>query len=230
MKSKQDVESAANAHAITKLLLIRHGETEDNRAQIFQGQVGRGLNARGRDQAARLAARLTGAGIRLTAVYCSDLERAAETADILASALGLQAIHDAGLREVNLGAWQGLSRAEVQARFSEEWAAWRSGVDVRRGGGETYAELGERVARAIDGISERHAGEAVALVSHGAAIKTFVGRVLGIGTSGLNTFRVPTNTGVCLVERDGAGAYRLVVWNDAAHLGDALAQALTAPL
>jgi probable phosphoglycerate mutase len=216
-------------HTTTKLLLIRHGETEDNRAQIFQGQAGRGLNARGREQAARLAARLTGARIRITAVYCSDLERAAETGEILASALGLRALQDTGLREVSLGAWQGLSRAEVQARFADEWAAWRSGVDVRRGGGETYAELGDRVTQAIDGIAERHAGEAVALVSHGAAIKTFVGRVLRIGTGGLSAFRVPTNTGVCLLERDGTGVYRLVVWNDAAHLGDALAEALSAP-
>ncbi|AUX24462.1 phosphoglycerate mutase [Sorangium cellulosum] len=216
--------------ATTKLILIRHGETEDNRAQVFQGQGGRGLNARGRDQAARLAARLAGARIRLAGVYCSDLDRARETAEIVASTLGLRAIADPELREVHLGGWQGLSHAEVQARYPDEWAAWRRGDDIRRGGGETYAELGDRMTRALDGIAERHAGEAVGVVSHGAAIKSVIGRVLRIGAGGLRAFQVPANTGVCLVERDGERRYRLVVWNDAAHLGDALAEALAAPL
>ncbi|WP_437670268.1 histidine phosphatase family protein [Sorangium sp. So ce131] len=216
-------------HATTKLMLIRHGETDDNRAQVFQGQAGSCLNERGRAQAARLAERLVGARIRPAAVYCSDLERARETADILGAALGLAPALDAGLREVHLGAWQGLSRADVQARFPEEWAAWRSGVDVRRGGGETYAELGDRMTRALERVAERHAGEAVALVSHGAAIKTLVGRVLHMGASGLKALKVPANTGVCLIERDESGGYHLVVWNDASHLGDALAGALSAP-
>ncbi|WP_437752524.1 histidine phosphatase family protein [Sorangium sp. So ce1389] len=216
-------------HATTKLMLIRHGETDDNRAQVFQGQAGSGLNERGRDQAARLAARFAGARIRLAAVYCSDLERARETAERLASALGLRTIADAGLREVSLGAWQGLSRADVQARFPEEWAAWRRGEDVRRGGGETYAELGDRMMRALDQISERHAGEAVGIVSHGAAIKTVVGRILQMGTGGQKALQVPANTGVCLIEHDRTSGYRLAVWNDAAHLGEALAEALSAP-
>src|SRR5690606_31877148 len=136
-----------------------------------------------------------------------------------------QAIADPELREVDLGSWQGLSRAEVQAHYPDEWAAWRRGDDLRRGGGETYAELGDRMMRALDRIAERHAGEAVGVVSHGAAIKSVIGRVLRIGAGGLRAFQVPANTGVCLVERDGERRYRLVVWNDAAHLGDALAEA-----
>ncbi len=64
------------------------------------------------------------------------------------------------------------------------------------------------------------------MVSHGAAIKIFVARVLGLGTPGLRTFRVMTNTGVTVVERTADGAYRLLVWNDAAHLHDAVADAL----
>ncbi|WP_437784446.1 histidine phosphatase family protein [Sorangium sp. So ce1097] len=216
-------------HATTKLMLIRHGETDDNRAQVFQGQAGRGLNARGREQAARLAERLAGARIRLSALYCSDLERAEETAERLASALGLSAVADAALREVSLGAWQGLSRADVQARFPEEWAAWRSGVDVRRGGGETYVELGDRMMGALDRIVARHAGEAVGVVSHGAAIKTAVGRMLKMDAGGLKALKVLANTGVSLIEHDPTIGYRVIVWNDAAHLGDALAEALSAP-
>src|SRR6187431_3182247 len=94
--------------ATTKLLLIRHGETDENHRRVFQGQSGRGLNARGRDQALRLAARFERVGLRAAALYCSDLERARETADLLSGTLKLEPIADPALREVHVGAWQGL--------------------------------------------------------------------------------------------------------------------------
>lgn len=213
----------------TKLLLIRHGQTDDNHRGVFQGQQGRGLNDRGRDQSAALAARLSRTGVHVDALYCSDLERARETASILGAALGLQAREDPDLREVSMGAWEGLTRAEVQARFPDEWAAWSSGADVRRGGGETYAELGARMARVIARIAADNAERTAAIVSHGAAIKTFAAGMLGVPLEQMRAFQVPTNTGVCLVEQTAEGSLRLVVWNDAAHLGDALAAALAAP-
>jgi probable phosphoglycerate mutase len=205
----------------TKLLLIRHGETDDNQRRVFQGQSGRGLNARGRDQATRLAARFERVGLRAAALYCSDLERAQETADLLSGTLKLAPTADPALREVHVGAWQGLGYDEIAARYPEEWAAWRGGVDFKRGGGETYAELGDRVTAAIDRIASAHAGETVAIVSHGAAIKVFVGRVLGLDTLALRRYRVAENTGVTLVVRDGE-VDTLAIWNDASHLDDPL--------
>jgi probable phosphoglycerate mutase len=212
----------------TKLILVRHGETDDNRNLVFQGQDGRGLNAHGRDQAARLAARLVAAAIkaRPAGLYASDLERARETAEILGRALGLTPRLDPDLREVFLGGWQGLSHTDVAARFPEEWAAWQRGEDLKRGGGESYAELGDRVARAVGRVADAHPGEAAVMVSHGAAIKIFVARVLGLSTAALRAFRVATNTGVTVVERTTEGAYRLLVWNDAAHLHDVVVDAL----
>ena len=205
----------------TKLLLIRHGETDDNHRRIFQGQSGRGLNDRGREQATRLAARFERVGLRAAGLYCSDLERARETADLLSGALKLAPIADPALREVHVGAWQGLGYEDIAARHPEEWDAWRRGVDFRRGGGETYAELGDRVAAAINGIAAAHPGETAVIVSHGAAIKVFVGRVLGLDTLALRRYRVASNTGVTLVEREG-GVDTLAIWNDASHLEDPL--------
>jgi len=214
--------------ASTRILFVRHGETDDNKNLVFQGQEGRGLNARGREQAALLAARLVKAGVKPTALVASDLERAMETAEILGAALGLAPEPDPDLREVFLGGWQKLSYAEIAQRFPEEWAAWRAGEDVRRGGGETYAELAERVARAVERVAAAHEGASALVVSHGAAIKSFVGRVLGIGAPGLRAFRVAVNTGVTIVERETEPTWRLTVWNDAAHLHDAVAEALKA--
>lgn len=210
----------------TKLLLVRHGETDDNKNLVFQGQTGRGLNARGRDQAARLAARLVATGIRATSLHASDLDRARETAEILGRAIGLDPSLDPDLREVFLGTWQGLSHAQIAERFPDEWAAWQRGEDIRRGGGETYVDLGERMARAVDRIADARPGEAGIVVSHGAAIKVLVARVLGVGAAGLRAYRVSSNTGVSVVERTEAGTWRLLAWNDASHLGDPLTELL----
>lgn len=212
----------------TKILLIRHGETDDNRALVFQGQQGRGLNAHGRDQAARLAARLVGIKAPVAALYASDLERARETAEILGGALGIAPTTEPGLREVDVGTWTGLSYERIAERFPQQWAAWNRGEDVRRGGGETYGELGERMHQAISAIADAHPGGKVLVVSHGAAIKTLVARVLGLGPAGLRTFRVAGNTGVSVIERATDGALRLLLWNDVAHLHDAVAEALGA--
>jgi broad specificity phosphatase PhoE len=208
----------------TVILLVRHGETDDNKALIFQGQSGAGLNARGREQAELLAARLARAP-RPAALYSSDLQRARETADVLGRALHLEAALDVDLRESYLGAWEGLSYAEIAERFPDELAAWRAGRDIKRGGGESYAELGDRVTRAIDRIAAAHAGGTAIVVSHGAALKTFGARVLLMPTEGLRALRVQANTGVTVVEHDGEG-YRLLVWNDDAHLQDPVVAAL----
>lgn len=212
--------------ATTTLLLVRHGETDDNKNHVFQGQGGRGLNPRGRDQVTRLANRLVRAKSRPAALYASDLDRARETAEILGRAVGLSPVLDPDLRELFLGAWQGLTDTEVSTRFPAEWGTWRTGQDLRRGGGESYADLATRVERALGRIADAHAGETVVVVSHGASIKIFAARVLGLGTEQLRNFRVTVNTGVSLIERDADGRYRLLVWNDVAHLHDPVLEVL----
>ncbi len=125
-----------------------------------------------------------------------------------------------------LGGWQGLTHDEVAARFPEEWEAWQGGADLKRGGGESYAELGDRMERAVSRIAAAHTGGTALVVSHGAAIKVFVGRALGLGAPGLRAFKAAANTGVTVVERDARGRDRLLVWNDASHLGDAVLEVI----
>jgi probable phosphoglycerate mutase len=210
------------------LVLARHGETDDNARRIFQGQAGRGLNRLGRAQAARLAERLRASPP--SAIVASDLERAAETASIVSRACGVPVELERGLREVDLGTWSGRGYDEVKDLYPEEWAAWESGLDVRRGGGETYAELAERVERTIAVIAERHGGGKgrVLVVSHGGAIKSWIGRILGVTPSGLRALAGVANAGLTVVERSVANGpkgpegiiarHRLHAWNDTAHL------------
>ena len=98
----------------TVLHLARHGETDDNANKVFQGQRGAGLNARGRAQAERLAARVAPS---IDTIVSSDLQRARETAAIVAAAVKTEVVLDEGLREVDVGAWTGLSYEEVAAKF-----------------------------------------------------------------------------------------------------------------
>ena len=102
---------------MTTLLLARHGETDWNRARRWQGHADRPLTDRGRAQAAALGDRL--ANIALDAVYSSDLRRARETAEAVALPHGLDVIELPELREVDVGSWEGLTRAEAEAKFPD---------------------------------------------------------------------------------------------------------------
>jgi len=151
----------------TRILLARHGETDWNRIGRWQGHADPPLNELGRRQASELAEQL--AGDRVAAVYSSDLERASQTARVVGDRLGLPIVEDARLREIDVGSWSGLTRAEVEARFPEGFARWRAGEIGHDG--ETREELTERVVAAIERIAEAHAGETVLVVTHGGAIR-----------------------------------------------------------
>src|SRR5690348_13914028 len=105
--------------APSRLLLVRHGESTWNAARRMQGQLDPPLSERGLAQALEVGERL--AGRRLGAFYCSDLVRARQTAELIASAVGMDPVPDPGLREIALGAWEGKTREEVMAEYPEEW-------------------------------------------------------------------------------------------------------------
>jgi broad specificity phosphatase PhoE len=201
-------------------VIARHGQTEDNLHRVFQGQAGKGLNATGRDQAVRLAERLK--NVRFDAIVSSDLERAVETARCVssASAVPVDVDVDRDLREVDLGAWTGLGATEIARAFPEEWAKWEAGLDVRRGGGETYAELAERFERAIRRMAERHheASARILVVSHGGAIRSWIGRILGLPSDTLRVLGSVHNAALSIVDCDSSGRFKLERYNDVAHL------------
>ena len=198
------------------LLLARHGETDDNARLIFQGQGGGSLNARGRAQAERLAARLAK---DVDVIVSSDLTRAKETAEEVSRASGVEIVFDQSVREVDVGAWTGLAYEEVERRFPEEWAAWRAGLDVPRGGGQTYAGLATRVAGALQRIARDHMGKRVLVVSHGAALRSAVCLALGISPSWNAPIAGLHNTSLTKLRYD-AEKIHLVTYNDVAHLRD----------
>jgi broad specificity phosphatase PhoE len=162
---------------VTTILLARHGESDWNRAMRWQGHADRPLTERGRAQARELAERLV--ATELDAIYSSDLQRARETAEIVANARGLNVTALRDLREVDVGSWSGLTRSEAEQRFPEAFARWLVGGEGWDDG-ETYEQLSERVTRAIRAIAAAHPDERVLIVAHGGTIRTVHAAALGV--------------------------------------------------
>jgi broad specificity phosphatase PhoE len=154
---------------VTRLYLIRHGQTDWNLEGRWQGHADVPLNQIGLQLSARLAQALAGVG--LTAIYCSDLGRARQTAQLLAEATGLTVQVDARLREIDQGEWQGLLVAEIRARYGEVYELSRQNPEAfAPPGGETAAQVKRRLLEAIGEIHARHPDGRVAVVSHGFAV------------------------------------------------------------
>ncbi|MFE6775695.1 histidine phosphatase family protein [Streptomyces sp. NPDC057702] len=162
-----------------RVVLWRHGQTAWNLERRFQGSTDIELTDTGVAQARR-AARLL-AALDPDAIIASDLRRAAATAAELAAVTGLDVTHDAALRETYAGAWQGLTHDEIIARFGEQYAAWKRGEPVRRGGGELETEVADRAAPLVAAMAEKLPDDGtLVVVSHGGTIRTTIGRLLGL--------------------------------------------------
>ena len=153
---------------MTTILLARHGETDWNRELRFQGHADPPLNEVGREQAAELSTAL--AQEALAAIYSSPLRRALETAEVVAAPHRLAPVKVPALREVDVGSWQGLTRAEIENRFPDQYARWLDGGQGWEDG-ETYEQMAERVVAALLELAAAHDGERVLAVTHGGPIR-----------------------------------------------------------
>jgi probable phosphoglycerate mutase len=205
---------------MTTFCLIRHGETDWNLSGRWQGHTDIPLNALGRAQAQRLAQRMRSEGARFDAIYSSDLLRAWETAQALGEALGMAPQPLPALREIDVGAWSGLSRQEVLARDADRMARLESGEDVRRGGtGERWSEVYERVVGVVESLAADYPQGRLVLVTHGGPVRALLlhaardkhnalPRRMHIGNTSISTL-----SGV-------PGAWELGAINDMRHLED----------
>jgi 2,3-bisphosphoglycerate-dependent phosphoglycerate mutase len=164
--------------ASTRILLVRHGETDWNAAGRIQGHSDTPLNAAGRRQSRRVAQRLASEPVR--ALYSSDLARAFETATIIGESLALTVVTSARLRERSYGAWEGLTSAEIQVRYPEQFAMWRArSTDFAPPQGETRSQLLTRALDDLQAIARRHVREVVAVVTHGGLCYVLINHILG---------------------------------------------------
>lgn len=204
-----------------RIVLARHGESRWNVDDRYQGHADSGLTPAGHGQAEALAPRLAellgAAPVRLVS---SDLERARHTAAPFAAATGLQVAVDPRLREVATGSWTGQTFAEVAAREPDVVAAAARGEDVRRGGGETFTEVRERVWAAIGEIAAdlttdltadpadpadpadqgRSGPPTAVLFTHGGAVRVAAAAACGVPAPGHTAFTPPVNCSLTIID------------------------------
>lgn len=203
----------------TRFVLLRHGEAEGNRELRYLGATDAPLTTLGREQASQLAQ--AAVPLKPSAIYSSPLARAHDTARALAAATGLEVTDEPALREMDFGAWEGLTQAEVRAHDPRELAAWEAGADIAPPAGESLEAVRLRVTACADRLAAQHSGDVVALVSHGGPIKALVCAALGLPVAGARRMWLDPAS-MCIVEWQAAGQSAgfgmLRVFNAVGHL------------
>jgi probable phosphoglycerate mutase len=203
---------------VTRLILVRHGETEWNRLERFRGRADVLLNETGLAQA-EAAARRIRARWQATAVYCSPLSRATRTAQAIASLYRLTPtpLHD--LIDIDYGEWQGKSPEEVASLWPDLLSAWyEKPHTVSIPGGESLDDIRARCGRAVSQIAAWHPESAVVVVAHTVINRAILLEVLNLGNDRFWRIRQDTCAiNEIEVEND---EFTLVSMNDTCHLGD----------
>lgn len=165
--------------AATRLVLVRHGQTDWNLAGRFQGQADIPLNDAGRAQARVMAPVV--ARMKPDALWSSDLSRARETAAAISEVTGLVARESARLQEINVGTWAGLTMDDAELEMPDFRDALRAGRDFRRSPtGETAGECGARVAAVLREIAQANQGMTTVVVGHGLALRMAMMALVGL--------------------------------------------------
>lgn len=200
---------------MTRIYLIRHGETEWNKDGRLQGNSNVLLSPEGVRQAVLLAEHAPFHTV--DAVYSSDLSRAVMTAEILATKFKLPVIQNPELREASFGDWEGQSLKKLAAENLDDFEKFFTRPDkVHPPNGETFLECQARVMTAMENITVKHDGQSVIVVSHGAAIRLILCVALTIPIRkmwAISQFNMAVNI-LCI--DDGRAVVELM--NSTAHL------------
>lgn len=186
--------------ASTRLWLVRHGQTDWNLQGRWQGQspLAPALNETGRVQTQTVCAHLQRECF--SAVYASDLLRSRQTAQLIAEALNLPVSLEPRLREMHLGDWEGMLFEDIQAGYPQKLLERaRDPWNTNAPGGESPAQVAERVRFAMNEIAARHRGESVLIVAHGISLAVILCQARGFPLEMLYE-HIPGNAELCQVE------------------------------
>ena len=198
----------------TRLLLIRHAQTEWNIQRRFQGHGDSPITEEGQEQLQRLKSRL--AGLEFDVVYSSDLRRTIETSQMLS---GKQRVEEPRLRERGVGILEGLNLEQIMAEHAEEFRAFRSGdKDHQIEGGESLQIALNRAWTFLEEVPEKHPGAELAAVSHAGLIRLICKQILGLALDAPNFFQIPNTSLTQLVFSPKDRSWSLECLADTTHL------------
>ncbi len=194
---------------MTRVYLIRHGETEDADTRRYKGHIDVPLSEQGMEQMKRVAEYLSqntehraqstdnapcppldkGGQGGVTAVYCSDLSRAIKSAEIIAEPHGLKPVIVEDLKERSFGVWEGMTFDEIKEKWPDAFNSWAANpLKFSPMDGESTIKVRDRALKAFDKIIERNKGQNIAIVSHGGIIRVLLSEMLGMPLE--NIFRI----------------------------------------
>jgi broad specificity phosphatase PhoE len=201
---------------MTTIILIRHGQTAWNKVERIRGQVDIPLDDTGLAQAEATAERVVQQWAP-SAVVCSPLRRAAQTAEIVARSLSVDVQVEPGLLDISFGQWQGLSPSEVEERWPAMADAWLAAPHtVAFPGGESLDDVRQRSTAALHTLIERHRGEEIVAVAHTVVNRVVMCAVLGLDNS--HYWRIGQDTCAINAFRWQDGAFYVDSMNDTCHL------------
>jgi broad specificity phosphatase PhoE len=200
----------------TRVYLIRHGATVLTAEDRFAGSTDVQLSDEGRDQAQRLAERL--AKTELAAIYASPLQRALDTAQIIATPHALTVAPVGALREIDHGRWEQRTRAEVERDWAEEYARWEADpYTFAPDGGETGLAVTARALPALLEVVAQHEGERILIVSHKATIRLLLSLLLGFDPRSYREHLDQSPAALNILDFKDLAHARLMVFNDTSH-------------
>lgn len=205
---------------MTSIYLIRHAEAEGNLFRRAQGHWNGKVTDRGRRQIDALAERFR--GVKIDAVYSSDLDRTVATAGALLRGRELELVTTPRLREINMGVWEGEPWGNITYRWPEQMYLFNN--EPERWfvpGCESFGEVQERMTKVILELAAKHEGGTIAAVSHGMAIKIFLMGAMGVHSGEGEPMLHGDNTAVSLLEVED-GRISVKYYNDNSHLGEGL--------
>ena len=206
-------------HMATTLIIVRHGESEANGSKRFAGHLDIPLSKKGFKQA-ELTARYIKENYHVDAVYASDLQRAYHTALPIAEAFDLEVTKTEQLREVFAGHWQGQSFDVLETQYAQSYWTWRN--DIGNGhpeGGESVAEVSQRVWDAVSEIVQKEDGKTVVIATHATPIRALLCRVAGWELARMKDIGWVSNASVSIVRVED-GKWSLEEKSLDAHLAD----------
>lgn len=187
---------------MTKLFIIRHGQSITNIDKIFTGRLDAPLSDLGIKQAKKTAEYIY-ENYHIDKVYASDLKRAFKTGEIVAEKFGLEAISVPELREICGGVWEGMVFDNIPEKYPDEYDVWINDQgNFCAKDGESSKEVYDRISKAIVKIAEENDGKNIVIAGHAFAIRTFLCYARGKGVEELQNTSYVTNSSISIMEYD----------------------------
>ncbi len=203
---------------MNRLYLIRHGETEWNKEKRFQGWTDIPLSPEGEAQAKKLGKRFE--QISVDEIYVSPLRRAVQTAQCVADATGLSLQYNENFKEINFGAWEGMTAKEIAASYGPAFTEFIAHPEEGTFPGEiSFDHVTERIQRGLAEVLEGKDGKNIVIVSHGGIVRLMIRYLMGFTGEWYNKTWID-NTSISLVEVRPDRGNLLRVLNDFSHLND----------